>query len=65
MLQKINLRNGQSRLQTNAGEAAEILTANGIAQNMAKVLDGSNPLEIAKQVEKEKRNRIVAGAAAD
>jgi hypothetical protein len=49
----------------NAGEAAEVSTAEGIVQNMAKILDGSHSFEVAKQVEKEKGDRIVAGAPED
>jgi len=49
----------------NAGETAIVLSAPGIPQDKAEVFDRSNSIKVAKQVEKKKRNGIVARAAED
>jgi len=49
----------------NAGEAAVFFAAQGIAQNETKIFDGTDSIQVAKQIEKKERNGIVAGAAED
>jgi len=42
-----------------------VLTPRGIVKDQAKVFDGSDSIKITKQIEKEKRNGIVASSSED
>jgi len=49
----------------NTCQPAVVLSPLGIVKDMAEVLDGPDSIEIAKQIEKEKRNGIIARPAED
>jgi hypothetical protein len=69
-LSDANTKVGESGLTgdavlTNACQTAIALSSFGIVKNQAEVLDGSDSIEIAEQIEKENRDGIVAGTAED
>jgi hypothetical protein len=50
---------------SNACPTPIVLTPRGVPKNQAEALDGSNSFEITEQVEKEKRNGIIASSSED
>ena len=54
-----------NRIKANAGKTSIKLSAKRISQDEAEILDGSNSLQAAKQIEKKERDGIIARAAED
>ena len=48
-------------IATNTGETAVVVAAQRIAQDKAEIANKSNSIQITEQIEKEKRNGIIAG----
>jgi hypothetical protein len=55
----------RNAIRADAGKAAVNLSTDGIAQDKAKIFDGSRAFKTTKEIEKKDRDGIVAGAAED